>query len=70
MSDDKFELPQLTPLELNQIITLNEAARDSSLSVETIEQEYGDLIIQLSPKRRGIRRGHALMLNRSKKQSA
>ena len=61
---DKFELPQLSPLELNSIVVLDEAARVSSLSKDTLEEEYGHLIIQLSPKRRGMRLGHALMLGK------
>jgi len=61
------ELPQLTPLELNRIITLDEASRLSSLSKETLEDHYGDKIVPLSPKRKGMRVGDALMINAAKK---
>ena len=61
---DKPELPQLSPLELNRIVTLDEAARVSSLSKDAIKENYADKIIRLSPKRSGMRLGHALMLGK------
>jgi len=60
-------LPPLSPLELWTIITLPEASRISSLCVETLESEHGSKIIHLSPKRRGMRRGDALMIGGKKK---
>ena len=47
MSSDKieqFELPQLSALELNRIVVMDEAARLSSLSKDAIEENYSDLI--------------------------
>jgi hypothetical protein len=69
MSSDKieqFELPQLSALELNRIVVMDEAARLSSLSKDALQENYGELIVQLSPKRRGMRVGHALMLRKRK----
>jgi hypothetical protein len=60
------ELPQLTPLELNRIVTLDEASRLNTLSKDTIREHYSELIVHLSPKRDGMRVGHALMLNPKK----
>jgi hypothetical protein len=70
MADKKFELPPdlppLSALELLSIIPLRKAADLSSLCEDTLEEEYADKIVQLSPKRRGMRLGHALMLGRKK----
>jgi hypothetical protein len=56
---------ELSPLELNRIISLSEAARLSSLSEDTIRREHSDKILDLSPRRRGMRVGDALMLTTS-----
>jgi len=76
MSDDSpklyqlpNDLPKLTPTELNRIIPLSEASELSSLSEDTLCREHADKIIDLSPRRRGMRVGHALMLDRPKKSA-
>ena len=63
-------LPNPTPVELNRIVSLAEASRLSSLSVDTLRDQFPEKIVQLSPKRAGMRVGHALMLNSSNKESA
>ena len=65
MSDElpDHDLPELTPLELNRVAPLDEASHLSSLSVDTLREQYADKILQLSPKRYGMRVGHALQLN-------
>lgn len=64
------ELPNPTPVELNRIVSLAEASRLSSLSVDTLRDQFPERIVHLSPKRTGMRVGHALMLNSSKEKSA
>jgi hypothetical protein len=59
------ELPNPTPVELNRIVSLAEASRLSSLSVDTLRDQFSEKIVQLSPKRAGMRVGHALMLRKS-----
>lgn len=49
-------------VELQQIISLQEAAHLMNVSIDTIERRYRDKIIQLSPRRRGMRLGVALLL--------
>jgi hypothetical protein len=63
------ELTQLSPLELNRIVSLDEASRLSSLSTDNLRENHADKIIPLSPKRYGMRVGHALMLGRQKEVS-
>jgi hypothetical protein len=59
------ELPNPTTVELNRIVSLAEASRLSSLSVDTLRDQFREKIVQLSPKRAGMRVGHALMLRKS-----
>jgi hypothetical protein len=60
MSDD---LPLPSPVELQRIAPLGEAARLSGLSTDTLRRRHADKIIHLSPRRDGMRVGHALMLS-------
>jgi hypothetical protein len=48
--------------ELDRILSLQEAARVSSLSTWTWRREHADKIITLSPRRLGVRLRDALML--------
>ena len=57
---DEFKLPPT--LELDQIITLQEAKKVSSLSPDSWKRNHPDKIVELSPGRLGIRLRHALML--------
>ncbi len=49
-------------IELRRIVDLKEASRLSGLSVDTIKRRHADKIIDLSPRRRGMRVCDALML--------
>jgi hypothetical protein len=56
---------QLSPdRELDRIITLQEAEKISSLSVDSWKREHPDKIIKLSTRRLGIRLRDALKLPR------
>jgi hypothetical protein len=63
----KHELPLLTPVELNRIVTLDEASRLSSLSKDTLRDRFRDKLVHLSERRFGMRVGHALMLDATTK---
>jgi hypothetical protein len=57
--------PPLEPaywVELQRIVDLKEASRLSGLSVDSIKRHHSDKIIDLSPRRRGMRVRDALML--------
>jgi hypothetical protein len=69
MSDD-FQLPPLSPLELNRLARLDECVRLSGVSEETLRRYHADKIIQISPRRDGMRVGHALMIGAKVKSSA
>lgn len=49
-------------LELERIVPLEEAEKLSSLSRDTIKRRYANKLIELSPRRLGMRVKHALML--------
>jgi hypothetical protein len=53
----------LSPLELNRIVPLAEAARLSSLSEDTIKREFPHWLVRLSPRRLGVRVADALRLS-------
>ena len=50
------------PLELLRIVSMSEAERLSSASIDTLEREYSDKIISISPRRRGMRVIDALLI--------
>ena len=58
--------PELSPLEvtleLNRIVSLDEAAHLRGTSPDTLERNEPDKIIALSPRRKGMRVKHALLL--------
>jgi hypothetical protein len=60
--DDDFKLP--SALEGEQIISLQEAEKVSSLSVDSWKRHHLDKVIELSPRRRGVRLRDALMLRK------
>ena len=45
----------LSSLELERVLTIPEAIKFTSLSEDTLERRFGHLIIQLSPRRRGMK---------------
>jgi hypothetical protein len=53
----------LPPTERLRIVSLNEAAKLAGCSAENLRRHYGDKIIQISPRRCGMRVGDALLLN-------
>jgi hypothetical protein len=50
--------------ELERIVPLAEAARLRGSSIDTLERQEPDRIVQISPGRRGMRLKHALLLAR------
>jgi hypothetical protein len=61
--DDDYKLP--SGYELDRIITLDQAAKISSLSRWAWQRSHPDKVVQLSPKRYGVRLRDALMLRPS-----
>jgi hypothetical protein len=47
-------------IELERIVTLQEAARMKSLSIDSVRRHYAKWIVKLSPRRRGIKLRHVL----------
>jgi hypothetical protein len=62
--DAGFRLPP--ELALEQIITLAEAEEVSSLSADSWKRHHRDKLIELSPKRLGVRLRDALLLRRKR----
>lgn len=62
-SNDDFELSP--ELELEQIVSLQTAHKISGLSPDSWKRHHHDKIIEMSPRRRGVRLRHALMLGKS-----
>ena len=60
---DDFKLPPA--LELDQIISLQEAKKISSLSIDSWKRHHGDKVVELSPRRLGVRLRDALMLRKT-----
>jgi hypothetical protein len=49
-------------LERKRIVSLKEAAHLRGVSVDTLKRQYSHKILQLSPRRKGMRIGDALGL--------
>ena len=62
-TDDDFKLPPR--LELDRIISLQEAEQISSLSPSSWKRNHADKIVELSPRRLGVRLRDALLLKKS-----
>ena len=62
-TDDGFKLPPA--LELDRIISMQEAEAVSSLSVDSWKRHHADKLVELSPRRLGVRLRDALMLRKS-----
>jgi hypothetical protein len=57
--------PVLEPanwIELQRIVDLKEASRLSGMSIDTLKRRHSNKILDLSPRRRGMRVRDALML--------
>jgi hypothetical protein len=61
-NNDKESRDRPNWIELERVITLKEAAELKSISVDTLKRRYQHLIIELSPRRRGMKVKHALGL--------
>ena len=61
---DDFKLPRA--LELDRIITLQAAEEVSSLSVDSWKRHHADKVVELSPRRLGVRLRDALMLRETR----
>jgi hypothetical protein len=55
-------LPELSPLEMHRVVSLNEAARLAGISDDTLRRRHPDKIVRISPRRVGMRVGDALQL--------
>ena len=66
-TDEGFKLP--SKLELDRIISLQEAEQVSSLSPDSWKRNHPDKIVELSPRRLGVRLRDALMLGKSAKSA-
>jgi hypothetical protein len=49
------QLPELSALELECIVTVPKAADIKGVSVDTFRRHYAHLIRQLSPRRQGVK---------------
>jgi hypothetical protein len=61
----KIEFPdelRLWPVEWLKIIPLREIKQFNSLSVDSLKRHHADKLVDLGPRRKGMRVGHALML--------
>ena len=63
-TDDGFKLPPA--LELDRIISMQEAEKVSSLSVNSWKRHHADKLVELSPRRIGVRLRDALMLSKDR----
>jgi hypothetical protein len=61
-ADNGFKLPPA--LELDRIISMQEAEEVSSLSVDSWKRHHADKLVELSPRRLGVRLRDALMLRK------
>ena len=61
--NDDFKLSP--ELELERIVSLQTAEKYSGLSVDSWKRHHQDKIIEMSPRRLGVRLRHALMLGKS-----
>ena len=66
-SDERFRalIRSMPALELLRFAPMDEAARLSSLSPDTLEREHSDKVKKLSKRRNGMRVLDALMLRQS-----
>ena len=62
-TDDSTKLPP--GLELERIISLQEAAKVSDLSPDSWKRHHRDKLVELSPRRLGVRLRDALMLTKT-----
>jgi hypothetical protein len=63
MSTDKPLITDLSTVERLRIVPLSEASRLSGISPDGLKRHHSDKLIQLSPRRIGMRQADALMLD-------
>jgi hypothetical protein len=63
-TDDGFKLAP--ELELERILSLQEAETITTLSPDSWKRHHADKIVRLSPRRLGVRLRDALMLSRER----
>jgi hypothetical protein len=63
MDDNK---PQFDKLELESVKPLPKVSEITSLSVDTIKRAYPQFIVQLSPRREGMKLKHVLEITRGR----
>ena len=68
-SDAAADEPTFDWVELQRIVDLKKASSLSGLSVDSIKRHHSDKIIELSPRRRGMRVRDALMIEKHKKMA-
>jgi hypothetical protein len=61
-----IEFARVSAIELQRIAPLAEAARLAGVSVDTLQRHHQDKILQLSPRRLGMRVRDALSLGKRK----
>jgi hypothetical protein len=61
--DRRSDFPKLTAIELERILSLDEAAQLASVSSDTLKRNHRDKLVRLSPRRLGMRVRDALMLS-------
>jgi hypothetical protein len=61
-------IKSIPPVDLLRYVPMSEAERLSSLSVDGLERHFPHWIKELSPRRKGMRVIHALMVRHQKKQ--
>jgi hypothetical protein len=59
----EIDSTKLSELELNRIIPIAEAVELSSISDDGWRRHHADKLIQLTPKRVGVRLRHALFID-------
>ena len=63
MSSDTLQSERPRWVELERVVTLNEAVQLTSLSEDTLRRRYPSRIVSISPKRRGMRLRDVLAIN-------
>ena len=59
------EAPEIDPLELLKIITLEQVTELTTLSADSLKRHHADKVRRLGPRRLGMRLGDALAIGES-----
>jgi hypothetical protein len=63
-------LPEIDPVQLHKIISIPEVEELTNLSRDALEKHYRHLFVHLTPKRVGMRLGHALQISAAQSTAA